>query len=85
MAKKKAAKKCAELRCTNVIANHCRKRTDVIRMQKNEAGRWFWFGFSTGNQKNTGTSGEDYSTRMACMTEALDHATQLGVPLEVWE
>lgn len=82
---KKAAKKTCELKCTNVIATHCNKRTDFIRMQKNEAGRWYWYGWSIGNNKNTGTSGEDYSSRTACMTEALDHAIQLGVPLQVWE
>ena len=82
---KKAAKKKRELKCTNVLDGHCNKRTDVVRMQKNEAGRWYWYGWSTGNSKNTDTSGEDYCSRWVCMTEAYGHAQQLGVPLEVWE
>lgn len=84
MAKKKAAKKCGPKLIQKLTA-HCKKRTDVIQMLKNEAGRWYWRGLSTENNKITDTSGEDYSTFGACREEAVAHAMQLGVPLELWE
>ena len=85
MAKKKAAKRCSGLKCTAVYDGHCNNRTDVVRMQRNEAGSWFWYGWSKGNNRKTHTSGEPYSSTQACHNEAFDHAVQLGVPLEVWE